>query len=323
MASPGQITGGDVTQLMATTLNNYHKTFADNVTNSNAVTALLRQGDRVRIIEGGRSISCPLSYAEETFAWYSGTELLSRAVKETISEANYAPANAVVSVTLSGPDLAKNRGRAAVLNLLEGKMDNAESTMKNNITKAIYGDGAVAKSFAGLKAFVTDDGTGTVGTINATTWPFWKNQFQSIARATGLQYPALKAGMNALWLKLTRGTEKPDLLLVDGEIYATYESGLQENQRYADANLGKLGFETLKYKTAALVYDSAATGLTGGYMLNTKYLKFEIFSGRNFEALDVPDQSVDMDATTKHIAFMGGLTLSNRSMQGRILLTGT
>jgi len=312
-----------VTQLVATTIANYHKTFADNITNSNAVTALLKQGDRVRVIEGGKAIACPLTYAEETFAWYAGTELLSRAVKETISEADYFPANAVVSVTLSGPDLAKNRGRERVLNLLEGKMDNAESTMKNNITKAIYGDGTVAKSFAGLKAMVTDDGTGIVGAINATTWPFWKNQFQPIVRATGLQYPALKAGMNALWLKLTRGTEKPDLVLTDGEIYATYESGLQENQRYADAKLGALGFETLKYKTAALVYDSAATGLVGGYMLNTKYLKFEIYSGRNFEALDLPDQSVDMDAITKHIAFMGALTLSNRAMQGRIVLSGT
>jgi hypothetical protein len=312
-----------VNQLVTTTINNYHKSFADNVTNSNAVTALLRKGDRVRVIEGGKAIACPLTYAEETFAWYAGTELLSRAVKETISEADYAPANAVVSVTLSGPDLAKNRGRERILNLLEGKMDNAEGTMKNNITKAIYGDGTVAKSFAGLKAMVTDDGTGIVGGINATTWPFWKNQFQPIVRATGLQYPALKAGMNALWLKLTRGTEKPDLLLTDGEIYATYESGLQENQRYADATLGALGFETLKYKTAALVYDNAATGLVGGYMLNTKYLKFEIYSGRNFEALDLPDQSVDMDAVTKHIAFMGALTLSNRAMQGRIVLSGT
>jgi hypothetical protein len=312
-----------VNQLVATTINNYHKQFADNVSNSNAVTALLRKGDRIRVIEGGRNIACPLSYAEETFAWYAGTELLSRAVKETISEADYAPANAVVSVTLSGPDLAKNRGRERILNLLEGKMDNAESTMKNNITKAVYGDGAVAKSFAGLKAMVTDDGTGTVGGIISGTWPFWKNQFQPIVRATGLQFPALKAGMNALWLKLTRGTEKPDLILADGEIYATYESGLQENQRYADATLGALGFETLKYKTAALVYDSAATGLVGGYMLNTKYLKFEIYSGRNFEALDLPDQSVDMDAVTKHIAFMGALTLSNRSMQGRIVLSGT
>jgi hypothetical protein len=312
-----------VTQLVATTLNNYHKEFADNVSNSNAITALLKQGNRIRIIDGGKAIACPLTYAEETFAWYAGTELLSRAVKETISEADYAPANAVASVTLSGPDLAKNRGRERVLNLLEGKMDNAQSTMNNNITKAVYGDGTVAKSFAGLKAFITDDGTGTVGGINATTWPFWKNQFQSIARATGLQYPALKAGMNALWMKLVRGTEHPDLVVADAEIYSTYESGLQENQRYADARLGALGFETLKYKQAAIVFDGAATGLVGGYMINTKYLKFEVYSGRNFETLDLPDQSPDMDAVTKHIAFMGALTLSNRAMQGRILLTGT
>ena len=312
-----------VTQLVATTINNYHDEFADNVSNSNAITALLRMGNRVRVIEGGKAIACPLTYAEETFAWYSGIDLLSRALKETISEADYAPANAVASVTLSGPDLAKNRGRERILNLLEGKMDNAEATMKNNITKAVYGDGSVAKSFAGLLAFVTNDGTGIVGGINATTWPFWANQFQQIVRATGLQYPALKAGLNALWMKLVRGTEHPDLVVADAEIYSTYESGLQENQRYADARLGALGFETLKYKQAAIVFDGTATGLTGGYMLNSKYMKFEIYSGRNFEALDLPDQSPDMDAITKHIAFMGALTLSNRSKQGRIFVTGT
>jgi hypothetical protein len=312
-----------VTQLVATTLANYHNTFADNVSNSNAITALLKQGGRTRVVDGGKHIATPLTYAEETFAWYVGTELLSRAVKETISEADYAPANAVASITLSGPDLAKNRGKERVLNLLEGKVDNAENTMKNNITKAVYGDGTVAKSFAGLKAMVTDNGLGIVGGINATTWAFWMNQFQTITRATGLQYPALKAGLNALWMKLIRGTEHPDLIVLDAELYGTLESGMQENQRYADAKLGALGFETLRYKSAAVVFDGAATGLTGGYMLNTKYLKFEIYSGYNFETLDLPEQSPDMDAITRHIGFMGCLTLANRASQGRIVVTGT
>jgi hypothetical protein len=310
-----------VNQLVATTLSNYHKQFADNVANSNAVTALLREGNRIRTVDGGRSINCPLTYAEETFAWYMGTELLSRAVKETISEADYEPANAVASVTLSGPDLAKNKGRERILNLLEGKMTNAETTMSNNITKAIYGDGTVAKSFAGLKAFVTNDGSGIVGGIDASTWTFWKNQFQQATRQTGvLQYADLKAAMNALWLKLIRGAEHPDLIVVDGECYSTYEGGLQEQQRYADAKLGGLGFETLKYKSASLVFDGAATGIAGGYFLNTKYLKFEVYEGRNFEKLDLPDSSVDMDAITNHIGFMGALTLSNRSMQGRLIV---
>jgi hypothetical protein len=306
--------------LVTTTINNYHDEFADNVSNSNALTALLRQGDRVRVIDGGKAIACPLAYAEETFAWYSGTELLSRAVKETISEADYAPANAVASITLSGPDLAKNKGKERILNLLEGKMENAQSTMKNNITKAVYGDGTVAKSFAGLKAFVTDAGTGIVGGIDSTTWTFWKNQFNTIA-AAGITYALLKVQLNGLWMKLIRGTEHPDLVVADGLIYSTYEGGLQENQRYADARLGALGFESLKYKQAALVFDGVATGLTGAYMLNTKYMKFEIYSGRNFDMLDLPDQSPDMDAITRHLAFMGALTLSNRSMQGRLAVT--
>jgi hypothetical protein len=321
MASP------TVTNLVTTTINNYHKEFADNVSNSNAVTAQLRMNGRIRVVDGGKAISTPLTYAEETFAWYSGTDLLSRAVKETISEADYAPANAVASVTLSGPDLAMNRGKERILNLLEGKLTNAEATMANNITKCIYSDGSVAKSFVGLKAMVTDTGTGTVGGINTTPWTFWMNQFQNAVRATGLQYPALKAAMNALWMKLIRGTEHPDLIIADGETYGTYESGLQENQRYADAKLGALGFETLKYKSAAMVYDGAATGIStptgGAYFLNTKYLKLEVYTGYNFETLDLPDQSPDMDAITRHIGFMGALTLSNRAMQGRLFLSGT
>ena len=309
-----------VNQLITTTLNNYHQEFADNVANSNAVTALLRQGNRIRVVDGGKQISTPLTYAEETFAWYSGIDLLSRALKETISEADYSPANAVASVTLSGPDLAKNRGKERTLNLLEGKLENAQVTMNNNVTKAIYGDGTVAKSFAGLKAMVTNDGLGIVGAIDAGTWTFWKNQFNSTATA-GITFALLTAQMNALWMKLIRGTEHPDLIVAEGLIYSTFESGLQLNQRYADARLGALGFETLKFKQAAIVFDGVATGLTGAYFLNTKYLKFEIYTGRNFETLDLPDQTPDMDAITRHIAFMGCLTLSNRALQGRLFLT--
>ena len=60
-----------VNQLITTTINNYHKELADNVSNSNAVTAKLREGNRIRVIDGGKAIACPLTYAEETFAWYA------------------------------------------------------------------------------------------------------------------------------------------------------------------------------------------------------------------------------------------------------------
>ena len=167
-------------------------------------------------------------------------------------------------VTLSGPDLAKNRSRERILNLLEGKLDNAETTMKNNITKAVYGDGTVAKSFVGLKGFVTADGLGIIGGIDAGTWTFWKNQFQSVARATGLQYPGPQGRHERALDEADPGCRKTRSdRRRRRNLFAPTRAGLQENQRYADAKLGALGFETLKYKTAPLVFDGAATGFTG------------------------------------------------------------
>ena len=43
--------------LVTTTINNYHDSFADNVSNSNAVTALLRKGNRIRMVDGGKLVS--------------------------------------------------------------------------------------------------------------------------------------------------------------------------------------------------------------------------------------------------------------------------
>jgi hypothetical protein len=311
-----------VNQLVTTTLQNYHKTIYDNVTNNNALLALLKMGNKIRVITGGRTIVCPLAYAEEDFNWYNGLDLLPRTEKETISEAEYAPAMAAASVTLSGEDLTKNRGREAILNLLEGKIENAERTLENNISLGLYSDGSVAKEIIGLQALVADaPGTGIVGGINPATWSFWRNKVANIVIAgtdPDADYAAVKKKFNNMWLQLTRGKDRPDLILADDELYDSYEHGLQENQRFTSTKLGGLGFTALKYKDADVVYDSTASGHPGGgYMLNTKYMKFEIYRGRNFQPLNLPDSTPDMDAITRHIAFMGALTLSNRMLQGR------
>jgi hypothetical protein len=314
-----------VNQLVTTTLQNYHRTIYDNVTNNTALLALLKKGDRIRVIAGGRTIVTPLAYAEEDFKWYSGMDPLPREERETISYAEYAPAMAATSITLTGEDLAKNRGREAILNLLEGKVDNAERTLNNNISRGVHSDGSQPKQLVGLKALVADDPTtGVVGGIDAAVWEFWRNQVDTIT-LTGLdtveeRFGEVRSKLNKMWLKLASATDKPDLILADDDIYDGYESGLQDNQRYMDSTMASLGFTSLKYKTASFVYESEASGFDGGaYMLNTKYMKFEIYRGRNFQPLNLPESTPDLDAITRHIAFMGALTLGNRQAQGRFV----
>lgn len=316
-----------VNQLVTTTLQNYHQTIYDNVTNNNALLARLKASGNVRVITGGRTIVTPLAYAEEDFKWYSGVDPLPRALKETISEAEYAPALAAASITLSGEDLTKNRGREAILNLLEGKIANAERTLENKIGQGLYSDGSTPKQIVGLDALVSETpNTGIVGGINAATWAFWRNQHDTIALSGAsdvtARFELIRSAMNRMWLKLTRGRDKPDLIMADDLSYDAYEAGLQDNQRYTSSAMGSLGFTSLKYKTADFVYDSTASGMPDGlYMLNTSYMKFEIYRGRNFQPLNLPDSTPDMDAITRHIAFMGALTMSNRALQGRITRT--
>jgi hypothetical protein len=316
-----------VNQLVTTTLQNYHMTIYDNVTNNNALLARLKAAGNIRVIAGGRSIVTPLAYAEEDFKWYSGVDPLPRALKETISEAEYSPALAAASITLSGEDLTKNRGREAILNLLEGKIANAERTLDNKIGIGLYSDGTTPKQIVGLEALVSETpAVGTVGGINAATWAFWRNQHDTMDLSTPAtveaRFEVIRSKMNQMWLKLTRGRDKVDLIMADDISYDAYEAGLQDNQRYTSSAMGSLGFTSLKYKTADFVYDSTASGMPAGlFMLNTSYMKFEIYRGRNFQPLNLPDSTPDMDAITRHIAFMGALTLANRALQGRISRT--
>ncbi len=312
-----------VNNLVTTTLQNYHRTIYDNVTNNNALLTTLKEGDRIRVIGGGREVVCPLAYAEEDFKWYSGLDILPRALKETISEAIYVPAMAAASVTLSGEDLAKNRGKEAILNLLESRMANAERTLDNNITVGLYSDGTVPKQLIGLRALISaTPAVGTIGGINAATWAFWRNIVDNVIIAgtnIATDNAALMAKLNSMWLKLTRGRDHPNLILADDVVYTTYEYGLQDQQRYTSANLGQKGFTALKYKSADIVYDVfQGVSHTGAYFLNTDYMKFEIYRGRNFEPLNLPDSTPDMDGITRHIGFMGALSLSNRALQGRL-----
>jgi hypothetical protein len=104
------------------------------------------------------------------------------------------------------------------------------------------------------------------------------------------------------------------------DLYSVYEGGLQDNQRYADAKMGDLGFSTLKYKTANIIFDDNSNyGTTAElqYILNTKYL----YLMEHPEARWTEDDEktpINQDAVVVPIYWMGQLCTSNRSLQGRI-----
>lgn len=320
MASPNST----FTEMVTTTMRKHHKKVVDNVTDHNGLLTLLKERGNIRTDHsGGYEIAIPLSYAENsTYQRYSGYDTLNIAASDVLSAAKYDWSQAALHVTASGRELRMNNGEEAMIKLVKARTDVAMATAANNMSVDIYSDGALSNQIGGLAHQITADGTGTVGGIVAGTYTFWKNKFYEIAAGGGsaITFANLKAAMNAEWLLQNRGTDKPDLIVSSHDLFAIYESGLQDLQRYADAKMASAGFEALKYKSSSVIFDDNANfGTTAEimYFLNTKYL----YLVEHPEAKWTEDDEkvpTNQDAVVIPVYWMGALCDSNRALQGRI-----
>jgi hypothetical protein len=312
----------NVSDIVATTIENRSRRIADNVTKNNAILTRLSQRGNARPFSGGRIIYEELSFAQNANAgWYSGYDLLPVAAQDVISAAQYDIKQAACPVTISGLELLQNASKEQMIDLLEARINVAEATMANLIAGGLYSDGTGSggKEITGLGAAVPLDPTtnATYGGINQQTWLFWRNQFQNSANTT-----TLLADMNLLWSKLIRGMDRPDLIMVDSTVWGAYVAALQANQRFTDAKVGEFGFPTIKYMDADVVLDGGIGGFCPAgtaFFLNTKYLHYRPHSARNFTSLSPNKRyAINQDAEVQILAWAGNLTTSGRQFQGRL-----
>jgi len=318
-----------ITDIIATTIQNRSGVIADNVTKNNALLSRLRQRGNVKKFSGGNVTMQKLSFAENGNAgWYSGYETLPVAAQDVISAAQYDIKQCAVPVTISGLEQLQNAGKEQIIDLLEGRIAVAESTMANMIAQGIYSDGTGSggKEITGLKALVaTAPATGTVGGIDRATWNFWRNQTFDASSDGGAATTAanIQQYMNTLWAKMVRGTDRPDLIVMDNAYWGMYMASLQAIQRFSSEMDANLGFVSVKFMDADVVLDGGLGGFMTSkemYMLNTKYIFFRPHSARDMVPLSPKSRySVNQDAEVQILAWAGNMAMSNASLQGKMV----
>lgn len=320
MASP------NLDEITTTTLRKRSKKLADNVSDNTALLNRLKAKGKIRPVSGGRTILEEIAYAENgTFKRYSGYEALDITPSDVFTAAEFNWKQAAVAVVMSGLEQLQNSGDEAVIDLLESRIENAEITMKNNISADIYSDGTAdgGRQIGGLQLLVADAGTGTVGGINSSTWSFWQNyvfDFSNNALTPGAT--TIQQAMNTTWLNTTRNRDRPDLIVADNTYFNYYWQSLQAIQRISNADLGKAGFSNLKFMDADVVFDGGQGGDAPAahmYFLNCDHISFRPHSKRNFVPLSPDRYSTNQDALVKLMAFAGNMTVRNRSLQGVIV----
>jgi hypothetical protein len=310
------------TELVTTTLRNHPSEVVDNVSNHNALLRYLKEKGHIETESGGYEIARPLEYAENTtYQRFSGYDTLDISASDVLSSARYDWMQAAINVTASGRELLINNGKEAMIKLVKARIKNAINTTANNMSVDVYSDGALTNQIGGLAHIIQNAGTGTVGGINSSTYTFWQNQKREMAGTGTWSKSTIKGEMNGLWLSCVRGKDKPDLIVSSHDIYSAYEESLQDLQRYADSKSASAGFETLKYKTANIIFDdntNFGTTAEKAYFVNTDFLKLVQHKQAQWTQ-DDEKKPTNQHAVVIPMYWMGNLVCTNRSLQGVLI----
>lgn len=318
-----------ISDIIATTIQSRTGVISDNVTKNNALLARVKTRGNQKVFSGGNVILQEISFAENGNAgWYSGYETLPIAAQDVISAAQYDIKQCACPVTVSGLEQLQNAGKEQIIDLLEGRVTVAESSMANLLAAGLYADGTGfgGKEITGLQAQVpTSPSSGTVGGIDRGTWSFWRSKVFDCSTDGGAIASAsnILGYMNRLWAQLVRGMDRPDLIIMDNTYWGFYVSALQALQRFTSSSDANAGFVSLKFMDADVVLDGGIGGFIAAntlYMLNTKYIHFRPHRDRNMVPLS-PGQrfSVNQDAAVQILAWAGNMTSSGLQFQGKMV----
>ena len=315
----------NLSELITTTARYRNKFITDNVSQSAALLTRLKTKGKMKMVDGGRDIVTELDYQENaTFGWYSGYDTINITPQDVLSGANWDWKQAAISVAFSGLEAeVQNAGKEQYIDLVEGRMENAERSMMNNISAGVYSDGTGSggKQIGGLQLLIADtNSTGSPGNISRVNYSFWRNVSYDATTDGGAAATSANIGsyMNRVWVQVVRGNDKPDLIVADNNYWRLYLESLQAIQRIGSSDVAEAGYSTLKYMNADVVLDGGYGGdapTNHMYFINTNYIKFCTAKQRNFVMLE-DKSSVNQDATVRIMVWAGALTMSNALTQG-------
>jgi hypothetical protein len=226
------------------------------------------------------------------------------------------------SITIGDFERAQNKG--AALDLLKSKTEQAMSGLEDRFGRwLLQGHGAVddtsiaspRTSAVNGSTFISpiplmikyngssgdgQTGTGTVGSIDASTETWWKNM--SVQSAADSFVKLLKEIDHLINLCSKSAGPGPDLFVADLYTYELISAALRQSLRYVDYEEVDFPWKAIRLNGAPLVFDQfvpdvAGSGGTGAtprasvdatsdygtlYAANTKYLGVTVYSGADF-----------------------------------------
>jgi len=279
--------------------------------------------ERAKTQRGGRKLVIPLEYGtNDTVGFVNPDDTIAISNPNLLTAAEYEWKWLAGSIMRSQAEEQTNRGKDAIINLATIRMENLRKSLIDKLEKALFtAAGSVGtKDIHSLPQLITNDGTGTVGGIDASSNTWWKNQFLNGSSYAAYNFDkALRKIINNCSVY---GNDRPDLLIMEQDLYEAYEDlllglgGTSSNPRniWYSSRDSDLSFGGLKLKGATLVWSPSAPSDTV-YAINTDYLYWYYDPDYNFEMTDwkpIPNQL----GHVAQVVCVGNLVCSKRAVQG-------
>lgn len=301
--------------IASTTLHNYRKKFADNVSNGNELFRYMQMKGKV-MLDGGDKIIEELMYGSANGGSYSGTDTFDVSIPEGLSAAEFNWKQYYAAVPITGQEELKNSGKSKLQKLLEARTKQAEIKLANELGADIYGDGTgnFGKTLLGLAAICdVDPTTGVLGGINRATAgnEFWRNySVTNVGSFTTNGLAAISTAIRAL----TRGKDRPTVMVTGSTIFGYAQAVASGRAQFNNPALADMNFQALKVEGIDLMYDPQCPA-DRLYLLNLDYLKLNIHTDRNF-ILKPFVEPADQDYKVAKYLVALQMSVSNCELQG-------
>lgn len=284
---------------------------ADNVTARIPYLLALNAMGRKELWDGAAQLHFNIFKELSAAEFYTDLGAVQTTRPSNFTRAAYEWKQAQSPVTLSGLDMLKNSGEAAIVNLIKARIEAGVLSLANTLGGSATGvfsnlTESSLTGLTGLQALVSNTPTaGTVGSI-ARTNSFWQNQRDAIS--TNWSTDGL-VSLQSLWYQCSFGSDVPDLIVFNRSYFTNYERSLTATLSYnlpsaAKQDMLDLGLpNAINYKGATMIYDDGVPA-NRGYLLNSKYLRFIVHRDRDFELSEFVVET-GTDGIYSHIWFAG------------------
>lgn len=252
--------------LVSTTLQNYQPEMVTNIiTSSPTVKYLMDESSRKT--QGGLRSNIQLLYGfNTTTTYYNQSDYIDVSPQEAVTAAQYKFSNLTGAITVFGEEEAANAGDAKIQDLVESKIKQTEYSLIRQLNQSVFGDGTGffgaapdgLSNLVFLTAVPANPPSGAVGGIDATAFPFWRNN----AVITGVTYLVGGAQGTAapdfhlrMFNLCTDGALRPTFIVSDNATWESYNINGGLHYRNYDTKSLDLGYDHINYKGVPWVWD--------------------------------------------------------------------